>query len=54
MERQVILRGIAGDPSRPLVWGYRQEGPRVVSRRGTPISDDSDGRKSSPVSKGAK
>jgi len=45
MKRQIVVSGIANDPSRPLVWGYVDEGAGSASRRGSLIADDSDGRK---------
>jgi hypothetical protein len=30
VHRQVVVSGIAGDPSNPLVWGYVDCGPRVA------------------------
>jgi len=51
MKRMIVKPGTIAPA---LEWIWRDEGPRKVHRRGTVISEDSDGRKASPVSKGAK
>jgi hypothetical protein len=43
MHRQVVLSGLAGDPERPLTWGYQDMGARIVrtqrERHAVAISD---------------
>jgi len=34
MKRQIVVSGIAKDPSRPIVWDYRHEGPRFARTQG--------------------
>jgi hypothetical protein len=39
MMRQVVLGGLAGDPERPLTWGYKFEGAAVgrTQRERSPV-----------------